>query len=373
VHASGVGWLVRRSKGTDMSSQRQVLDLVDAMAERPFQIADGYPKDPQSGLGPRAARALQRRLAKGYRLGAKPKPATAAARPNPGRELRRVRVSDHAPWRKEVHYLRLRPFERRVPVADVATLAVVMVAATALIRVIGAHWTLSAAMNTYMLLCFSGYAVLYLGGITAARQTIKRVAGLRRRRNAVEYVPWIGRSAGHSAGPDLAIIAVAEAICAGIESYADTVTDWQPALDVDRELHEIAWSVAGLVQLRHCDAEENPHARAERTKLLDECRTAVLSRVVALYDYHLALQRTRRDADELQARQSANASPTADVATAAEHEYLNRQAAERIAYLAENLDIARVISTHLGSAEMSTTLAESDQLALDAPSVPRVS
>jgi hypothetical protein len=171
-------------------------------------------------------------------------------------------------------------------------------------------------------------------------------------------VPWVERSAGHSAGPDLAIIAVAEAICAGIESYADTVTDWQPALDVDHELYEIAWSIAGLLQLRHSDAEENPHARAERTKLLDECRTAVLSRVVALYDYHLALQRTRQDAEELQARRRANTSTTADVATAAGHEFLNRQAATRIAYLTENLDIARVISTHLVSAEMSTTLAK---------------
>jgi hypothetical protein len=277
--------------------------------------------------------------------------------------LRRVRVSDHAPWKKEVYFLRLRPFERLVPLADVTTLAVGMVAATALIRVIGAQWTMSTATNIYMLSCFCGYAVLYLGGITAARQAIKRAAEFRWRRNAVEYVPWVQRSDGYSAGPDLAIIAVAEAICAGIESYADTMTDWQPALDVDRELHEIAWSVAGLLQLRHPDAEENPEetplARAERAKLLDECRTAVVSRVVALYDYHLALQRTRRDAEELlQARRRANTPTTADVATAAADEFLNRQAATRIAYLTEDLDIARVISTHLVSTEMSTTLAE---------------
>jgi hypothetical protein len=341
-----------------MSSQRQVLDLVDAMAERPFQIADGYPKVHENRLGPRAARALQRRVAKGYRLSAKPKPSTAGARPNPGRELRRVQVPDHAPWKKEVHFLRLRPFGRLVPLADVATLAVVMVAATALIRVIGAHWTMSTATNMYMLLCFCGYAVLYLGGITAARQAIKRAAGIRWRRNAVEYVPWVDRAARRSAGPDLAIIAVAEAICAGIEAYADTVTDRQPALDVDHELHEIAWSVAGLLQLRHSDAEENPRARAERTNLLDECRTAVLSRVVALYDYYLALQRTRRDAEELQARRCANTSTTADVAPAAAGAFLNRQAAARIAYLTEDLDITRVVSTHLVSTEMSTTLAE---------------
>jgi hypothetical protein len=339
-----------------MSSQRQVLDLVDAMAERPFQIADGYPKVHENRLGPRAARALQRRVPTGYRVNAKPKPSTAGTRPSPGRELRRVRVSDPAPWKKEVYFLRLRPFERLVPLVDVATLAVVMVASTVLIRVIGAQWTMSTATNMYMLLCFCGYAVLYLGGITAVRQAIKRAAGFRRRRNAVEYVPWIERSDGYSAGPDLAIIAVAEAICAGIESYADTMIDWRPALDVDHELHEIAWSVAGLLQLRHPDAEENPHARAERTKLLDECRTAVLARVVALYDYHLALQRTRRDAEELQARRRANTPTTADVATAAADEFLNRQAATRIAYLTKELDIARVISTHLASTEMSTTL-----------------
>ena len=245
-----------------------------------------------------------------------------------------------------------------MPLADVATLAVVMVAATALIRVIGAHWTMSTATNMYMLLCFCGYAVLYLGGVTAARQAIERAAGVRWRRNAVEYVPWVERSTGHSAGPDLAIIAVAEAICAAIKAYADTGTNRQPALDVDHELHEIAWSVAGLLQLRHSDAEENPHARAERTNLLDECRTAVLSRVVSLYDYHLALQRIRRDVEELQARRCANASTTVDVATAAADEFLNRQAAARIAYLTENLDVARVISTHLVSTEMSTTLAK---------------
>jgi len=338
-----------------MSSQRQVLDLVDAMAERPFQIADGYPKVHQNRLGDRAPWALQRRVATGYLVSAKPKPSTA--RPGPGRALRRVRASDHAPWKKEVYFLRLRPFERLVPRADVTTLAVVMVAATALIRVIGARWTMSTATNMYMLLCFCGYTVLYLGGITAVRQAIQRAAGFRWRRNAIEYVPWIERSDGYSAGPDLAIIAVAEAVCAGIESYADTVADWQPALDVDHELHEIAWSVAGLLQLRHPDAEENPQARTERTKLLDECRAAVLSRVVALYDYHLALQRTQRDAEELQARRHANTPTTADVATAAADEFLNRQAARRIAYLTEGVDIARVISTHLVSTEMSTTLA----------------
>jgi hypothetical protein len=339
-----------------MTSQRHVLDLVDAMAERPFQIADGYPKVHENRLGPRAARALQRRVAKGYRLSAKPMPATAGAWPNPGRELRRVQISDHAPWKKEVHYLRLRPFERLVPLADVATLAVLMVAATALIRVIGAQWTMSTATNMYMLLCFCGYTVLYLGGITAARQAIKRAAGFRWCRNAVEYVPWVERSAGHSAGQDLAIIAVAEAICAGIEAYADTVTDWQPALDVDHELHEVAWSVAGLLQLRQPDTEENPHARAERSKLLDECRTAVLSRVVALHDYHLALQRTRRDAEELQAQRRVKTSTTADVATAAADEFRNRQAAARITYLTDDLDTTRVVSTHLVATEMSTTL-----------------
>jgi hypothetical protein len=341
-----------------MSSKRQVLDLVDAVAERPFQIADGYPKVHENRLGPRAARALQRRVAKGYRLSAKPQPSTAGARPNPGRELRRVRVCDHAPWKKEVHFLRLRPFGRLVPLADVTTLAVVIVTATAVIRVIGANWTVPTATNMYMLLCFCGYAVLYLGGITAARQAIKRAGGHRWNRDAIEYVPWVQGSARYSAGPDLAILAVAEAICAGIESYADTMTDRPPALDVGHELHEIAWSVAGLLQLRQPDAEENPHARAERTKLLDECRTAVLSRVVALYDYHLALQRTRQDTEELQARQRANTSTTADVATAAAGAFLNRQAAARMAYLTEDLDITRVISTHLVSTEMSTTLAK---------------
>ena len=113
-----------------------------------------------------------------------------------------------------------------------------------------------------------------------------------------------------------------------------------------------------MLQLRQPDAEENPHAQAERTKLLDECRTAVLSRVVALYDYRLAVERTRLDAEELQARRRAKTSTTADVATAAAGEFLNRQAAARIGYLTENLDIARVISTHLVSTELSTTLAK---------------
>jgi hypothetical protein len=341
-----------------MSSQRQVLDLVDAVAERPFQIGGGYPKVHENRLGPRAARALQRRVAKGYRLPEKPQTVMVGERPGSGRELRRVRVSDHAPWKKDVSFMRLRPFGRPVPLADVTTLAVVMVAAAALIRVIGAQWAVSTAANMYMLSCFCGYVVLYFGAITAARQAIKRAAGHRWSRDAVEYVPWVEGSAVYSAGPDLAIMAVAEAICADIESGADTVTDWQPALDVGHELHEIAWSVAGLLQLRQLDAAETPHARAERTKLLDECRIAVLSRVVALYDYRLAIQRTRRDAEELQARRRAKTSTTADVATAAADEFLNRQAAARIAYLTEGLDITRVVSTHLVSDEMSTTLAE---------------
>jgi hypothetical protein len=154
-----------------------------------------------------------------------------------------------------------------------------------------------------------------------------------------------------------------EAICAAIKAHADTATDRQPALDVDHELHEIAWSVAGLLQLRHSDTEENPDARAEHTDLLDQCRTAVLERVVALYDYHLALQRTRRDVEGLQARRCANTPTTVDVATAAADEFLNRQAAARIAYLTENFDIARVLSTHLASTEMSTTMAKPGRIA----------
>ncbi|WP_167542714.1 hypothetical protein [Mycobacterium europaeum] len=46
------------------------------------------------------------------------------------------------------------------------------------------------------------------------------------------------------------------------------------------------------------------------------------------------------------------------MAIAAADEFLNRQAAARIAHLTANLDIARVISTHLASTEMSTTLAK---------------
>lgn len=341
-----------------MSSLRQVLDLVDAVAERPFQITGSYPKVHTNRLGPLATRALQRRVAKGYRLPEKPQPSMVGVRPGSSRQSRRVRISDHAPWKKDTSFLRLRPFGRLVPLADVTTLAMVMVAAAALIRVIGAHWAVSTAANTYMLSCFCGYAVLYFGGITAARQTIKRAAGYRWNRDAVEYVPWVEGSAGYSAGPDLAIIAVAEAICADMESDADTMNDWRPALDVGHELHEIAWSVAGLLQLRQPDAEETPQEQAERTKLLDECRTAVLSRVVALYDYRLAVEATRLDAEELQARRRAKTSTTADVATAAAGAFLNRQAAARIAYLTEDLDITRVVSTHLVSTELSTTLAK---------------
>jgi hypothetical protein len=353
-----------------MSSQRRVADLVDAVAERPFQAARGYPKINENRLGPRAATALQRRIAKGYRLPEKPQPATVAAQPGSARRLRRVPVSDHAPWKKDISFMHLRPFGRSVPLTDVTTLATVMVAAAVLIRVIGAGWAVSNAANIYMLLCFCGYGMLYLGGITATRRAIKRAAGYRWSRDAVEYVPWAEGSARYSAGPDLAIIAVAEAICVDIASDADTITDWRPAVDVDHELHEIAWSVAGLLQLRRPDAAETPHARAERATLIDECRTAVLSRVVALYDYRLALARTRQDTAELQARRHAKTSTTADVAKAAANEFLNRQAVTRIARLTEHLDITRVVSTHLASAEVSTTLAKSDQDPLGAVSRP---
>jgi hypothetical protein len=358
-----------RAKEQAMSSQRQVLDLVDAVAQRRFQLGGGYPKVDENRLGPRAARALQRRVAKGYRLPEKPQSATVAARPGSARGLRRVRVSDHAPWKKDMSFLHLRPFGRLMPIADVTTLAVLMVAGAALIRVIGAGWAVSTAANLYMLLCFCGYGVLYFGGITAARRAIKRAAGYRWSTDAVEYVPWAEGSGRYSAGPDLAIMAVAEAICVDIASDANT-NDWRPAVDVDHELHEIAWSVAGLLQLRRPDAAETPHARAERSKLLDEYRTAVLSRVVALYDYRLAVARTRRDADELQSQRRAKTSTTADVANAAAGEFLNRQAATRIACLTEHLDITRVLSTHLASAEMSTTLAKSDQERWPSPAVP---
>lgn len=353
-----------------MSSQRQVLDLVEAVGERGFQIAGGYPKVHGNRLGPLAARALQRRVAKGYRLPGKPQPATVGVRSGPGRQLQSVRVPDHAPWKKDVSFLRLRPFGRLVPLADVTSLAVVMVVAAVLIRVVGAGWAVSTAANTYMLLFFSGYVLLHSGGITAARRAIKRVAGYRWSSDAVEYVPWVEDSPRYCAGPDLAIMAVAEAICADIASDADTITDWRPAVDVDYELHEIAWSIAGLLQLRQPDTVEAPYARAERNKLLDECRTGVLSRVVALYDYRLALARTRRDAAELQARRRAKTWTTADVATAAANEFLNRQAATRIAYLTEHLDLTRVLSTHLASTEMSTSLAKWGQERVRSTDVP---
>ena len=130
--------------------------------------------------------------------------------------------------------------------------------------------------------------------------------------------------------------------------------DWQViAIDTRRRLTPSAEVLA-----HDSDAGENPHARAEHADLLEECRTAVLCRVVALYDYHLALQRTRLDVEELQNRRRANTPATVDVATAAADEFLNRQAAARIAYLTENLDIARVISTHLVSTETSATMAK---------------
>ena len=106
------------------------------------------------------------------------------------------------------------------------------------------------------------------------------------------------------------------------------------------------------------ELEINLEAMLITGKLLDECRTAILSRVVALYDYRLAVERTRLDAEELQARRRAKTSTTADVATAAAGAFLNRQAAARTAYLTEDLDITRVVSTHLVSTEMSTTLAK---------------
>jgi hypothetical protein len=342
-----------------MSSLREVLDLVDAVAERPFQLTGSYPRVHTNRLGPLATRALQRRIAKGYRLPEKLPPSRVDVRPDSSRQSRRVRISDHAPWKKDAMLLRLRPFGRLVPFVDVTTMALFMAAAAALIRVIGAHWAVSSAVYTYMLTCFCGYAVLYFGGVTTARQTIKRAAGYRWNRDAVEYVPWADGSARCSAaGPDLAIISVAEAICADIRSYSGTMNDWQPTLDVDHEVHEIAWSVAGLMQLRQPGAQETPEARGERTKLLDECRTAVLSRVVALYNYRLALQRSRLDAEELRARRQATTSRPADVAMAAACEFLNRQAAARIAYLTVDLDTAREVSTRLVSRDMSTTLAD---------------
>ncbi len=92
------------SKGTGMSSLRQVLDLVDAVAERPFQITGSYPKVHTNRLGPLATRALQRRVAKGYRLPEKPQPSMVGVRPGCHRQSRRVRISDRAPWKKDASF-----------------------------------------------------------------------------------------------------------------------------------------------------------------------------------------------------------------------------------------------------------------------------
>lgn len=152
---------------------------------------------------------------------------------------------------------------------------------------------------------------LYVGPV---RRAEARVLGVRHLPGAIEYVPWvyppeegepgsIYTPAG-DVGPDCAILVVAESICSGIQvkytelsrvlTAAGAHLPDIDALDLDEQLHSIAWAVADLVGLRAQlqEAKERGESSAaieERVSVGRIRRDAVLRRVTALYGYEWRL------------------------------------------------------------------------------------
>ncbi|WP_100513973.1 hypothetical protein [Mycobacteroides abscessus] len=162
---------------------------------------------------------------------------------------------------------------------------------------------------------------LYVGPV---RRAEARVLGVRHLPDAIEYVPWVyppeeGEPGSiytptGDVGPDCAILVVAESICSGIQvkytelSRVMTVAGTQlpdtEVLDLDEQLHSIAWAVAELVDLRaqlHAAKErcESSAAIEERATAGRIRREAVLRRVTALYGYE------KRLAEEIDRRYTA--------------------------------------------------------------------
>lgn len=238
----------------------------------------------------------------------------------------------HAPWRKQTTLILNEHTFLPAPDFWIA-LGYIVIGCAGMGQVGAATKSATALMVTAAGIAGTLLVALSLGLITKARLALMAAAGYQWSHEAIEYLPWIGtdrREPIQPAPADEAILTVAEDICGQITADTAHLDGYQGILDVDQELHEIAWSVADLTMLARPGDNEGPTAQTERLHQRERTRESLIARLAALHEYSCALHKLRLAYAELQ--------PTsAHVTAALSSEVLNRQAAEHIAQIAATL------------------------------------
>ncbi|CPV66357.1 hypothetical protein [Mycobacteroides abscessus] len=288
-------------------------------SERPRR---SYPRLREDLVGHRAAASARRRIAKGYRLPEQPARSHDYGVPIPA----------HAPWREAPTLA----FDEHthLPEPDVwIAIASIVAGCGAAARLVPLLASPVVAFIAIMALITAGLLCLRLGLITKARLALMAATGYHWSHDAIEYLPWIDTDRREPIEPspeDEAILTVAEDICGQITADTAHLDGYQGILDVDQELHEIAWSVADLTMLARPGDNEGSTAQTERLHQRERTRESLVARLAALHEYSCALHKLRLAYAELQ--------PTsAHVTAALSSEVLNRQAAEHIAQIAATL------------------------------------
>lgn len=300
-----------------------VRELIEHTAQSPSERPRrSYPRLREDLVGHRAARSARRRIAKGYRLPEQPTRSHDYGVPIPA----------HAPWREAPTFILDEHTHLPEPEVWIAIASLVAGCGVAgsLVPLLGAPVVAFIAIMALIAAVLLG---LRLGLITKARLALMAATGYHWSHDAIEYLPWIGtdrREPIEPAPEDGAILTVAEDICGQITADAKYLDGYQGIIDVDQELHEIAWSVADLTMLARPGDNEGTTARAERLHQRERTRESLVARLAALHEYSCALRNLRAAYAELQ--------PTsAHVTAALSSEVLNRQAAEHIAQIAATL------------------------------------
>lgn len=160
----------------------------------------------------------------------------------------------------------------------------------------------------------------------------------------IEYVPWVQNTRMYPTGivgdTPHAIIVAAEAISADIrELYGTLELPRSAQIDLDTELHEIAWAVAHTLELSTSDAREPRAFEEERWNVATEVRDALIDHVAALELHRTQLEQRVNDRREVQAQCQQEALEQQrrvevldppDLSKAFGAVYLHQQAAARI-------------------------------------------
>ncbi len=194
-----------------------------------------------------------------------------------------------------------------------------------------------------------------------AAHAITTAAGYRWNPAGIEYVPWTRKltepsepetSSGAAGkvttadsqlrtpkdwvGPDAAIVLVAEQLAAEIRDSLRTLDPDSeedpndPAIDLDKELHEIAWGVADLEALKPAGSARDDAAQQRRAAAAS-LRNALISRVTGLYLHARDVQQAvSQVADQLAPSSGAELGAQSDLSDAYAAAWLHEQAAGRI-------------------------------------------